>query len=442
MIIENGQEGNPFSFYYLDICCRQVEQKSSSRPIKEWTNADYLRLSNDLLQQTGVAISPNTLKRIFGKLKTSSRYYPQKATRDALAVYIGYKDWEDFTAAQPPVHTPQQTEVFPRTPEKRRTVPGKKIMVIAALVLLGVMIYIIYRTNHNGNPDSAIGKVRLTGRGAIAEHAPLSTIFQLQLPDKFDLPADGFTLSFGDHRSDKKIRPGELITHYYETPGRYYAVLNYEGRPVDTVPIYVKTSGWTATANMPADTTRVYPIDDQIVTKNNTLSVNPVTLQRSGIDTGHTFFVNFTNTRPSSVSADNFELAVKVRTSLKRPGVRCSQVNITVFGDRTMHTFAIMNMGCEAFTKAQFADWQADGASTDLSALSADLTAGGRLYLKVENKKVTVLLNQKKLFETAYQISAGNIYGVNVMFSGVGEIYNIDLRDLKNGGSLTLFPGE
>ena len=33
---------------------------------------------------TSVQISPNTLKRIFGKLKTHERYYPQKATRDAL----------------------------------------------------------------------------------------------------------------------------------------------------------------------------------------------------------------------------------------------------------------------------------------------------------------------------------------------------------------------
>lgn len=442
MIIENGQEGNPFSFYYLDICCRQVEQRSNSRPIKEWTNADYLRLSDDLLQQTGVAISPNTLKRIFGKLKTSSRYYPQKATRDALASYIGYKDWEDFTTAQPPEEKMSFPVPPPQPPDQRKTVPGKKIMVFAGLILLGIMVYILYMTRHVSNPNITIGKVHLMGRGTMAEHAPHSTIFQLQLPDQFDLPADRFTLSFGDHRTDKKISPGELLTHYYETPGRYYAVLRYEGQPVDTIPVFIKSSGWAATAYMPADTTRVYPIDDQMVTRTGSLSVNTATLQRSGIDTGHTFFVNFTNAQPLSVSADDFELIARVRTSLRRPGVRCSQVNITVFGDRTMHTFAIMNLGCEAFSSAQFADWHAEGASTDLSALSADLTTGGKLYLKVENKKVRISLDQKKLFETTYQISAGKIYGVNIMFSGVGEIYNVDLRDLKKGDSIRLLPTE
>lgn len=446
MIIENGQEGNPFSFYYLDICCRLIEMRSSSRPVKEWTNADYLRLSEDLLQQTGVAISPNTLKRIFGKLKTSSRYYPQKATRDALATYVGYKDWEDFTSAQPleeqaPVTIPPPAPA-PVPSTVRPVSAWKKRLLLTIAILAGLAAIILY-AKHRNKGRSQLDKVRLISRAADADNPPHSTMFQLQIPTQWDKPADRFTLSYGDNRHDKNITPGEFVTHYYEAPGRYYAVLRYDGTPIDTAVVYIRSgAGWMATANMPADTTRAYPIDDQIFTKKGTLSVNTSTLQHSGIDTGHTFFVNFANVRPFSVSADNFQLTASVKTSLKRPGVRCSQVNVIVFGDRTMHSFAIMNKGCEAFTSAQFSDWHASGASTDLSALAADLTMGAELTLQVKNKNVTISLNGQRLFEQTYRSSAGNIYGVNIMFSGVGEIYRVSLRDLKTDGTIQLLPPE
>jgi hypothetical protein len=470
MITENGQEGNPFSFYYLDICCRLIEMRSNSRPVKEWTNADYLRLSEGLLQKTGVAISPNTLKRIFGKLKTSSRYYPQKATRDALATYVGYKDWEDFTSAQPPEEkTPLtiplpaveagQKQVAPDPPERavirdlpRQSEPTiepvpssvrpvsawKKSLLFTIAVLTALAIIILYAKNRSKG-GSQLDKVQLISRATEANNPPHSTMFQLQIPKQWDKPADRFTLSYGDNRHDKNISPGELITHYYEAPGRYYAVLRYDGMPIDTVVVYIRSGpGWMATANMPADTTRAYPIDDLIFTKAGTLSVNTNTLQRSGIDTGHTFFVNFANVRPFSVSADNFQLTASVKTSLKRPGVRCSQVNVMVFGDRTMHSFAIMNKGCEAFSSAQFADWYANGASTDLSALAADLTMGGELMFQVKNKRVMISLNGQQLFQQTYRSSAGNIYGVNIMFSGIGEIYRVRLRDLRTADTIQL----
>ena len=72
------------AFYHLEICCRYVGEKYGRPNIAEWTNIDYIKLGGVLSRQTDVQISPNTLKRIFGKLKTPERYFPQKATRDTL----------------------------------------------------------------------------------------------------------------------------------------------------------------------------------------------------------------------------------------------------------------------------------------------------------------------------------------------------------------------
>ena len=100
MITENGQPGKVEVFAFLEVCCRRVSETYGKPDWDKWANSDYVNLSHILFKQTHVRISPNTLKRIFGKIKTDLRYYPQKATRDALSVYIGHPDWDYFVKVQ------------------------------------------------------------------------------------------------------------------------------------------------------------------------------------------------------------------------------------------------------------------------------------------------------------------------------------------------------
>ncbi|MGO4294410.1 hypothetical protein [Chitinophaga sp. RAB17] len=458
MTLGNGQGAITYSFYYLDICCHQIELKFTTRPIEEWTNTDYLRLKNVLLQQTDVAISPNTLKRIFGKLKTSSRYYPQKATRDALAIYIGYTDWESFVAGQsameqptspvsssagnplPPATAAEMLSIADEPTEARKHALRKYGLIITGLLII-IMTALLIRYNLNKKEIlNPLGKVHLICQNPEGNAAPHSVVFRLQIPEGFHFPKGQFTIDFGDNRPVKKIRPGELVTHFYEIPGRYYAKLKYEEQPVDTFPVYLKTSGWLATASMPTDTMRVYPIESPDIAGKEGLSANAVNLYHSGIDTSHTFYVNFINARPLPISADNFELTIVGQTSESRPGVRCSEIDVTVYGEKTKHSFVIMKPGCEAFMDAFFSDWLGNGIYTDLSALSADLTKGGRIRLTIIDKRVVIYINEKEVFKTSYHISAGNIYGVGIVFSGIGKIFEVNLKNLQDHKETTLLP--
>ena len=441
----------------MDICCRQIELKFSTRPIEEWTGTDYLRLKNILLQQTDVAISPNTLKRIFGKLKTSSRYYPQKATRDALAIYIGYTDWESFVADQSAMEqsssptditdkypllsaTGSELESIAEEPPSRKSRLQKYGLIITGLLII-IIIGLLIRYNLNKKDIiTSLGKVHLICQNPEGNAAPHSVVFRLQIPEGFHFPSGQFTIDFGDKRPTKKIIPGELVTHFYEIPGRYYAKLKYEEQPIDTIPVYLRTSGWLATAFMPTDSLRVYPIKSADIAADDGLSVKAINLHHSGIDTGHTFYVKFVNTSPLPVSADNFELTVVGQTSESRPGVRCSEIDITVYGEKTKHLFMVMKPGCEALIDAFFSDWQGDGIYTDLSALSADLTNGGKVRLTVIDKNVVVCINEKQVFKTSYHTSAGNIYGVGVMFSGIGKIFEVRLKNLQDHKETILLP--
>lgn len=440
----NGQHESKESFYHLELCCRYVGEKYGRPAIAEWTNGDYIRLSSILSHDTGTQISPNTLKRIFGKLKTPERYYPQKATRDALARYAGYRDWEHFLLQHPRVTPPVPPEMAAAAPlpdsslrPASAAVPkqhSKKSwgMVVPLVIALALIAGWWWTRPEDTKVTIHPGDARLICSNPEGEN-PHSAVFKLIPAMGFAGNPDSFYLHFEDGKRPRRITPGILLTHYYEIPGRYYPTLRYNDITIDTAFVYLKTNGWTATATMERDTIRVYPVTNGPLFANGDLKVNAGQLQQAGIDTNRTFFVEFANTRPTGIDGDNFELTAQVTTSLPRAGVRCSQVTTTVYGEWADHTFRIIKPGCTTFTNLRFSEVQKLGEMDDLSALGVDLTTGGLIKLQVVDKQVKVLVNEKEIYALTYQQPLGKVYGVRISFAGIGTIHDVQLKDLRTG---------
>src|ERR1700709_1168409 len=60
----------------------------------EWTNQDFVILSEKIQEKTGVALSHVTLKRVWGKVKYDS--LPNTHTLDTLVQFLGYENWREF----------------------------------------------------------------------------------------------------------------------------------------------------------------------------------------------------------------------------------------------------------------------------------------------------------------------------------------------------------
>lgn len=293
-----------------------------------------------------------------------------------------------------------------------------------------LLIWIIKSGDHTGIAGAAgVQLICINPEGT----NPHSAIFRLKLPVQFKGQADRFMLDFGDGRVPAKISVLKLLTHYYEIPGRYYPVLLYDNFPLDTVSVYLQTTGWTATANMQSDSTRVYPLPDQNLIREQGMKVSTEELYHAGVDTNHTFFVHFVNATPTGISGDDFELNTELRTSRERPGVRCSQVNIAIYGEASRHLLKVMKAGCASFNGLQFSENMINGASEDLRVVSTDLSNGGSLKLQVKSRQGKFWINSKQVYQASYNIPLGKIYGIEILFSGIGEVHDFRLKDLKTG---------
>ncbi|MBD2701366.1 hypothetical protein IC229_12005 [Spirosoma sp. BT702] len=440
MIAENGQ-GKADYYEYLDRCCQLISETYGKPNRAEWTNSDYVRLSNILFRTTKVQISPNTLKRIFGKIKTDSRYYPQKATRDAMASYVGYSGWDHYVQVQelaektvariPKPSVEIAIPALPAIPSRQPVRRRNWLVLVLITATLAVALAIILTMQQTESDVSA----QLICRNPLGEN-PHSAVFEIRrsAPDE----SATYRIQFGDGKRRNMDVADSVYTHYYERPGRYFAILERNGKPMDTATVYLQTKGWTVTANMMHDSSRVYPIEVHNLFTNGQRSVSAQEAAHAGVDTNRTFFMEFINSQPTGIDGDNFELITHVKTSPDRAGVRCSQVGITVWGESSQHMFDVMKPGCVHWIDLQTSEVFKSGQRDDLNFLGADLRTGGMIRLKVVDKKARIFINNRKIYEARYQKSLRRVYGVRIQFAGIGTVDSFELRNLKTKEA---FPG-
>ncbi|QNL48176.1 hypothetical protein H8S90_15350 [Olivibacter sp. SDN3] len=423
---------NPFEqkeksdiFKQLDICCQQIADKIGRPEISEWKNGDYVKLSALLYRQTKVAISENTLKRIFGKLKTSARYYPQKATRDALAQFIGYRDWYEFELISVQEVLTRRADLT-TAPTNQLTSTKKRIRsyaILMGLTLLALSLAWFVHLKTQKLPNVKLICVNPEGK------TPHSAIFKLnKVIDKENL-AD-FSINFGDGKRTLNFND-TLINHYYEMPGRYFAILSHRGTAIDTTAVYLQSEGWSSIAEIAYDTTRVYPVLKNFSTDTKKLQVGMEDIFHAGVDTNRTFFLTYAYVKPSEIAGDHFELYTNVSTSSERAGVRCSQFDITILGEHDYHYLRLIKPACVAWSYCKFSENFRQGSKDDLRQLGHDLSEGGKLTLKVAHKDVALFVNDSLVMQSSYKRPIGKVMGIKFTFAGVGTFDKPVLRDLN-----------
>lgn len=425
---ESLQAENILFFRNLDSCCQKIAEQIENQDIASWKNSDYVKLSGLLYRKTKVHLGENTLKRIFGKVKTSNRYYPQKATRDALAQFIDFRDWQEFERINSLIiektALPKPPQVAERARPSKRAKYTLKLILLVIIVLVGIGFW-VYLKSLIGDRD--IQLLCLNPNGI----SPHSALFKLNIKNNAKINRAEYLIDFADGSTVKKSFSADLVNHYYEAPGRYFPILFHNRKPIDTTAVYLQSKGWDLIAAVEHDTTRVYPVSSTGIQNQKRISVSTSELLKSGVDTTKTFFVSFANIKPTSISADNFELNVFIQTSPSRPGVRCSQTDLIVYGEKDFHSVNLIKPECVVWSNLKFSENQLDGTKDDLRPQGQDLRSGKNIKLRIENQHAMLFVDNRKIINTSYKNPIGKLMGVKIRFAGVGAFENFQVYDLK-----------
>ncbi|HXD79393.1 MAG TPA: hypothetical protein VN616_16365 [Puia sp.] len=80
----------------IPLLKRLYEEKTGWGDSDRWNNQDFLELRQLIFQQTGIALSHVTLKRIWGKVRYES--LPSTNTLNTIVQFLGYYNWRQFCA--------------------------------------------------------------------------------------------------------------------------------------------------------------------------------------------------------------------------------------------------------------------------------------------------------------------------------------------------------
>jgi len=136
--------------FLIEKAIELFESKTGWGDSDEWTNRDFVILSEKIQERTRVALSHVTLKRIWGKVKYDS--LPNTHTLDTLVQFLGFENWRDFksqngngaasaiTVKQINGNGHGQTIVVNEPEPKRKTLILKSILFITIPVVLILLI--------------------------------------------------------------------------------------------------------------------------------------------------------------------------------------------------------------------------------------------------------------------------------------------------------------
>lgn len=422
----------------LKYCLQKIEERLQLGESAKWGDFQFQKVSEKILETTGVSISVHTLKRLFGRLAINEDYMPQISTRNALAAFAGYSDWDELRHAQnQPKPTDQKHHNKEESKPNKITRRGMLLTGIVAFFLLATVYFSLQKTDIH---------VTFTSPDTICSFYPYTVRFKYHTEHLKDTVWINF--GYPDFLDENHQRPlsrhDSCINHLYERPGVYDAQIFTRDTVLKTIKIIVENPDWVAFIN--GGTQEIVKegfvaFSEKVLTNhhgkmievaatNGMLTIPDSLVRKIGYQ-NKLFYTHFMRIANYNLDGDNFDYQVRFRNTWKHDVFACNDASFKLFGEKGNHQVALMAPGCFRWVRLHFGEKRFTGRKDDLNFFTFDNSQWSVLRISIRNKNVRLYFNEQKVFETAYLQNIGNLRGLAITFKGAGEIDNIMLSDAQ-----------
>lgn len=400
---------------YLEECIRMLERKLNQGPYSQWTASDFSVLSQQIFDATGKTVSDSTLKRIFGKKDAGENYTPQLYTRNALAEYLGFKDWQQFK-----VHLKEGDSQGHTTSQRKNKHP---LILIGTITLIGLLlVIIIYLGGFKGGEEVWLKAERTS------QTVPITTVFHYDVSEV----KDSVFIDFGNNTPVPLPKDKHKITEYYKAAGIFFPRILTRKKVLDSVRIVNFSAGWQGGYSpnddyrmfIPFEDSAVFRQDDRLYIAPSDLKI-PDPLYNKGI------YAEYRLMRDFNVSLDNLEFSATVKNSPHEGGKLCYDVEIWLIGSEDNCKVRFVEPGCFRYGQLKISEKVFSGRYDDLSALARDLKNWTTISIKLESKLVIIQYNSSDIVKQEYQKNLGKLQGFYFRYYGTGSLGDVSIRSSR-----------
>lgn len=378
-----------------------------------WKHSDFVNLSREILHETKVSISTNTLKRIFGKISVYQYYVPQQATIQALEKYgqnLFLVDVsKDFKEPIEPLalQDPKQTNTF------RFVIP----VTIMAFVGAVIVFFSFFNTDYKSN----LRFVEMEGL------LPATAFFEYEAPKS----KDSLFLNFGDKTKWEYVEPGKgHMAHAYLYPGVFSATLQSRRNTLNSTTVYVPSNKWIGLGfrqghELPQN---YYEFLAVKTGKDSLFYISNAQLKAKGIDTSGLVYTRLCNFTPVNYDGENFIFEATFKNVVDKKGMYCNSTQFQVSGIKSRIRFRLTTPGCSNRISNMISERTYRGTEVNLSKFAMDLSHWNTVKMINHNKKVSLYVNNKLLYSGRYREPIGTIKGLFIEFEGTAFVKSCQLR--------------
>jgi len=379
--------------------------------VSAWRGGDFRKLSQQILDKTGVNVSESTLRRLFGK--SEYPHAPNETTLNTLAVFAGYAGWRDFCAQQ-------------ALKPARKKMPLKKPAFAAIGAFLGLLLLaaVAYRFRE-GSGTLAAGGYDFTCK-AVTRTLPNTVIFHYKAPAN---TAPLYIQQSWDSGTRSKVAERDsTYTSVYYRPGFYEAKLIAGSHVVKEAPLIIPTNGWLGLVYAKPVP---YYLEPGEFTRQDKYEITAQAFTARGFHTNHDVsraeLYNVGNFEPVPVADADFTAMVKSDSASK--GNACSRMHVFLITDGVPVSLMLSDTGCVSTLSFYNGTTLVSGKTADLSGFGVARGTWASVEIRSVPGKLRYLINGHIAYEAPLPAKPVKILGVAFGFDNGGAAKSIRLSD-------------
>ncbi|MEO1486656.1 MAG: hypothetical protein AAFU57_12970 [Bacteroidota bacterium] len=406
----------------LKACLAQIEAQLGWGDSANWPSTNFEHLSDKIFEATGVQISHNTLKRVWGRISYASK--PSTSTLNAMALFLGYENWSAFVSCEKrksvtTAEAPPKKEVFSKKRWSKRGVV-LPISIVGALVLIFLVSYGSALRPKAKNYEFSLRK--------ISNGLPNSVIFSVDASEADDSDHIEIQQNWDNRKRETIQKTDSLVTSIYHAPGFFDAKLVVNGVVVQEESLLIESNGWLSIVER--NEVPLY-IDTQDFQQPSGIEVFPETLEKVGIAPGEENVLSnvYWVQEFEGLTLNDMTMETTLRHVSFGNANPCQKTEIILLCQGQVILIPLSIKGCVSDLRLFVLDQAFDGKRADLSAFGVDFSEDIKVRCTAKDDKVTIYVNNEMVYEVPLNGAENGVFGVKYRFHGAGTVTSLKFQN-------------